>query len=635
MCGFAGIFEPLHPDRAYNSGEIVRKMTDAISHRGPDADGHHVERGVLLGHRRLSIIDIATGQQPLFNEDLTVSVVFNGEIYNYLELVAELETFGHTFRTRSDTEVIVHGWEQWGANCVKRFRGMFAFALFDRNRQELFIARDRMGVKPVYWGTASNGAVVFGSELKALLQYPDVSKSLNVQAIEQYLAFGYVPEPNSIYKSIHKLESGHYLLWKVGRNEPHISQYWDIDFSKTRDVTEADAIAEMDHLLSESVKIRLMSEVPLGAFLSGGVDSSAVVAYMAQHSNGPVKTCSISFDDKGYDEGVYAAQVAQQFKSDHFTRTVTSNDLELVDQIVGLYDEPFADSSAMPTYRVCQLARERVTVALSGDGGDETFAGYRRYKFHLAEERLRSFAPLSLRKPLFGFLSSVYPPAQQMPRFLRGKSTLKSLSLNTVEGYANSVNFIRDPDRLKLYNSAMTRSLQGYSANSILAKYATQFSGDDPLSLVQYLDYKTYLPGDINVKVDRASMAHSLEVREPLMDHLLIEWAARLPSNMKLKNGVGKYILKKGLENRLPNDILYRAKMGFAIPLSGWMRNELKPSVLALSNNSSLVNSGLFESSQIEKMAQEHLAGKSDRSMGLWTLLILEKFLASQSDVTV
>jgi asparagine synthase (glutamine-hydrolysing) len=630
MCGIAGIFDPRREPSGRTSEDVLKRMTDAIAHRGPNADGHHLEPHVALGHRRLSIIDVATGQQPLFNEDGSVVVVFNGEIYNFQELVAELEACGHHFHTKSDTEVIVHGWEQWGVACVERFRGMFAFALWDRKAKTFFMARDRMGVKPLYYGFAPDSRIVFGSEIKALLEYPSMSRDLDSLAIEDYLAYGYVPDPRSIYKSIRKLPPAHTFLWKVGDNSPRIAPYWDVDFSKVSAVSEASAIEEMHHILNDAIQMRLISEVPLGAFLSGGVDSSAVVALMAKHSSAPVKTCSIAFDNPLFDESDYASQVARKFSTDHVSRQVTSDDFGLIDTLVKAYDEPFADSSAIPTYRVCELARERVTVALSGDGGDETFAGYRRYKFQMAEERVRALFPDWARKSVFSTLAKIYPNLPNAPRPLRAKSTLTSLSLDSVEGYANSVNFIRQQERYSLYSKSFTKELAGYNAISVLQEHRKNFSGTDPLSLVQYLDYKTYLPGDINVKVDRVSMAHSLEVREPLMDHKLIEWAAKIPSSMKLRNGVGKYILKKGFESELPNEILYRQKMGFAVPISNWFRSSLKSRVQEMSTRGPLVDGGVFDQSAVKSIVDDHLDGKRDRSMAIWTLLMFDGFLRNQ-----
>jgi asparagine synthase (glutamine-hydrolysing) len=631
MCGIAGIF---HPDRMHHwdhAEKIVNEMTDAILHRGPDAGGVHVDSNVGLGHRRLSIIDIATGHQPLFNEDREVAVVFNGEIYNFQELVPELEKAGHTFQTQSDTEVIVHAWEEWGQSCVERFRGMFAFALWDNRQKVFFLARDRMGVKPLYYGTANDGTIVFGSEIKALLAYPGVSREIDPTAADDYFSYGYVPEPKSIYRSIKKLECATTLTWQVGQMAPQLSRYWDVEFDPTYKGSAKDAQDELLARVKDAVKVRLMSEVPLGAFLSGGVDSSAVVAIMASLQTEPVKTCSVAFDVPEFDESVYANAVAKQFKTDHKMETVTSEDYGLIDTLVQCYDEPFADSSAIPTYRVCESARKRVTVALSGDGGDETFGGYRRYKFHVAEEAMRSRLTLGIRQPLFGTLATLYPKLDWAPRFLRAKATFTGLSMDSVSAYARAVGFIREEDRHELYTAGFKKQLAGYDSVDLMRNYAKQANTTDPLSLIQYLDYRTYLPGDINVKVDRASMAHSLEVREPLMDHPLIEWAASLPSSMKLNGSQGKYIFKKSLENTLTNDILYRQKMGFGVPLANWFRGPLREEIERVLNGPVLADSGIINISVANRFLAEHLSGTRDRSTILWTILMFAKFFEKNS----
>jgi asparagine synthase (glutamine-hydrolysing) len=498
-------------------------MNESQHHRGPDECGLHAEPGVALGHRRLSIIDVSTGQQPLWNEDRSVSVIFNGEIYNFQALIPELTALGHTFRTRSDTEVIVHAWESWGESCVTRFRGMFAFALYDRNQSTLFLARDRLGVKPLHYALLPDGFLLFGSELKSLLVHPELALDIDPCAVEEYFAFGYVPDPRTIFENARKLPPAHTLT--VRRSAPlgMPKQYWDPSFTLDRQITVGDALAELTDRLDDSVKLRLISEVPLGAFLSGGVDSSAVVASMAQRSADPVNTCSIAFSDAAYDESRYAQAVAERYRTRHFVDRVESDDFDLLDELSRLYDEPYADSSAIPTYRVCQLARRHVTVALSGDGGDENFGGYRRYRMHLFEERMRRMLPFALRQPLFGVLGHVFPKADWAPPYLRAKTTFESLARGTVEAYFHTMSIFRDDMRRQLFSSAFKVKLNGYNAVEVFRRHAATAQTDDPLALIQYLDLKTYLVGDINTKVDRASMAHSLEVREPLMDHPLIE----------------------------------------------------------------------------------------------------------------
>jgi asparagine synthase (glutamine-hydrolysing) len=629
MCGIAGIYHSDERREATPDRGLVKSMTDRIIHRGPDEGSEHLEPGVGFGHRRLSIIDVATGQQPLFNEDGSVVVVFNGEIYNYAEVVPELEAAGHVFKTKSDTEVIVHAWEQWGVDCLERFRGMFAFALWDRNKRSLFMARDRMGVKPLYYGFTRDGDLLFGSELKALTVHPKLTLQVDEAAVRDYLTLGYVPDPKSIYASVSKLAPAHFLLLKRGEKTASPKCYWRPNFKPDHTMQEQEAIAELDRIMVESVRLRMISEVPLGAFLSGGVDSSVVVANMAALSNAPVKTCSIGFDQANYDETQYASEVAKQYKTDHIVHRVTSDDYGLIDTLAKAYDEPFADSSAIPTYRVSQLARERVTVALSGDGGDETFGGYRRYRFHLGEEKMRSMLPYSLRAPVFSALASVYPQAAWMPRFLRARATFNGMAAGSVEAYTNSVSLTKPKELNAMLSKEFRNRLGGYETLDLMEAHARNAQTDDPLSLIQYLDYQTYLPGDINTKVDRASMQHSLETREPLMDHKLIEFAASIPSSLKIKNGEGKYILKKAYENRLSHDLLYRPKMGFGVPIADWFKNQLKDEIHQKFSSGALCDSGMFDMTKLRGFQTEHELGVRDHSPTIWSVLMLERFLTS------
>ncbi|MDJ0741602.1 MAG: asparagine synthase (glutamine-hydrolyzing) [Gammaproteobacteria bacterium] len=438
MCGIAGIYSTRGDDTP--DAGLIRRMTDAIAHRGPDESGIHREPGVALGHRRLSIIDIATGQQPLFNDDRSAAIVFNGEVYNFAALRRELEAEGRRFHTHSDTEVILRAWEAWGPACVKRLRGMFAFAIWDRRRRHLLLARDRLGIKPLYYALLPNGDFVFGSELKALLPHPALPRQRDPRAIEDYFAYGYIPEPRSIYRDVSKLPPGHTLLIEQGQQSlPRPSQYWDIPFVDNGVIDRGDAERQLIERLRDAIDIRLVSEVPLGAFLSGGVDSSAIVALMSGLLDQPVKTCAIGFDVAAYDESAHAQQVAERYATDHSLDTVHGDDYSLVDRLGWLYDEPFADSSAMPTYRVCEAARRRVTVALSGDGGDENLAGYRRYRMHLAEEQLRGRLPLGLRRAVFGPLGRLYPKADWAPRVVRAKTTFQALARDSVGAWFHSV----------------------------------------------------------------------------------------------------------------------------------------------------------------------------------------------------
>ena len=625
MCGIVGIMD-LAGARMI-SRELVSRMNETQFHRGPDEVGLHVEPGLGLGHRRLSIIDLSTGQQPLFNEDHSVVVVFNGEIYNYQELIPELTQLGHVFRTKSDTEVIVHAWEPWGEDCVKRFRGMFAFALWDRKRETLFLARDRLGVKPLHYALLPSGICLFGSELKSLVAHPEFRRELDPFAIEEYFALGYVPEPRTIYAGAHKLPPAHTLTIRRGKPLPAPREYWDVHFTLDNPIGEREAETELVERLRESVRLRMISEVPLGAFLSGGVDSSAVVAMMAGASADPVNTCSISFSDPAYDESRYAQQVADRYRTRHFVDTVGSDDFDLIDVLARTYDEPYADSSALPTYRVCQLARRHVTVALSGDGGDENFAGYRRYRLHAMEERLRNVMPIAVRRPTFGMLGHVYPKADWAPRIFRAKSTFQALARTSVDAYFHSVSILRDDMRDQLYSNAFKARLGGYSAAEVFRRHGRRAGTDDPVALVQYLDLKTYLVGDINTKVDRASMAHSLEVREPLMDHPLVEWLASLPTSLKVRGQEGKHLLKSAMAPYLPDELMYRPKMGFSVPLERWFRGPLRQRLDEAILGPRLAATGVFNAHYLKRIVDAHTSGRRDYSAPLWTLLMFDAFL--------
>ncbi|MBX9965110.1 MAG: amidotransferase 1, exosortase A system-associated [Burkholderiales bacterium] len=628
MCGITGIFDT-RGRREIDRARLDR-MNQAQFHRGPDEGGTHVEPGVGLGHRRLSIIDLSTGQQPLYNEDGSVCVVFNGEIYNYQELIPELAALGHVFHTRSDTEVIVHAWEAWGADCVKRFRGMFAFVLWDRNRETLFLARDRLGVKPLYYALLPDGLLLFGSELKALTAHGDLATEIDPLAVEDYFALGYVPEPRTIYRQARKLPQASTLTIVRGRPVGEPVEYWDVRFTLDNRIDAATAGEELVARLRESIRLRMISEVPLGAFLSGGVDSSAVVAAMAGLSSDPINTCSIGFRDPRFDETRYAKAVAERYRTRHFVDEVDTDDFGLLDTLAGLYDEPYADSSAIPTYRVCQLARRHVTVALSGDGGDENFGGYRRYQLHVMEQRLRNALPLGVRRPVFGLLGRLYPKADWAPRVFRAKTTFQALARDAVEAYFQTVSLIREPVRSGLYSSAFRASLQGYNAIEVFRHHARRADTDDPLALIQYLDLHTYLIGDINTKVDRASMAHSLEVREPLMDHPLVEWLATLPSDLKIRGTEAKWLFKKSMEPHLPRDVLYRAKMGFSVPLASWFRGPLRQRVLQVLTGTGLAETGLFDAGNLKRLADQHLSGARDHSPSIWGLLMFDAFLRRQ-----
>ncbi|WP_029132462.1 XrtA/PEP-CTERM system amidotransferase [Sedimenticola selenatireducens] len=628
MCGIVGIFDTTGQREISDS--LLSRMNQTQVHRGPDEQGIHIEPGVGLGHRRLSIIDLASGQQPLFNEDHSVVVTYNGEIYNFPELSSELKSKGHLFRTHSDTEVIVHAWEEWGESCVEHFRGMFAFAVWDRNQETLFLARDRLGIKPLFYAQLDDGFFIFGSELKSLKVDPRLGREIDPAAVEEYFTFGYIPEPRTIYRKVHKLSPGHSLTLRKGQITAAPKQYWDVSFKPHAAMTEQDAGNELIERLREAVDIRMIAEVPLGAFLSGGVDSSAVVGLMAGLSEKPVNTCSISFGDPKFNESAYAEKVARRFSTDHRVEQVDPDDFDLIDHLADLYDEPYADSSALPTYRVCQLAKQQVTVVLSGDGGDENLAGYRRYRWHTYEERMRAMLPPAIRQPLFGTLGRLYPKADWAPRVFRAKSTFESMARDTLQGYMHSVSILSNQMRDQLFSDKLKRELQGYQAIEVFRRHAGQAPTDHPLSLVQYLDLKTYLVGDILTKVDRASMAHSLEVRVPLLDHHLVDWISGLPPEMKLRGSEGKYLFKKALEPMLPHDILYRKKMGFAVPLASWFRGPLRDKVRNSLLSDEMLGSGLFNERYLHTLVDHHQSGIRDYSASIWTLLMFHSFLKKE-----
>lgn len=626
MCGISGIFDTQGTSAI--SRELISRINDVQAHRGPDENDVHLEPGLALGHRRLSVIDLAAGQQPLFNDKGVVGIVFNGEIYNYRDLTVELQELGYHFRTRSDTEVIVHAWSAWGEACVHRLRGMFAFALWDRNRQTLFLARDRMGVKPMHYAWLPDRSFIFGSELKVLTAHPGFKRDIDPLAVEEYFTLGYVVDPRCIYRNAHKLPAGHTLTLRRGAaGQPAPRRYWDVRFTNDNTISLQDAQVELRDRVRESVRLRMIADVPLGAFLSGGVDSSAVVATMACLSSTPVHTCSIGFDDPRFDESNYALLVADRYRTDHRLDVVNSDDFDLIDTLAWLYDEPFADSSAIPTYRVCQMARKHVTVALSGDGGDESLGGYRRYRMHLGEEAVRGRLPLALRRGMFGPLGRWYPKADWAPRSLRAKTTLQALAMDSVQAYCHSMSQLRDDEHRMLFSHAFQRSLGGYVALEVFRQHGAQAQTEDPLALIQYLDYKTWLVSDINTKVDRASMAHSLEVREPLMDHLLVEWLATLPSDFKIRAGQAKAIFKQAYEPLLPHDVLYRSKMGFSVPLATWLRGPLKDRVRLALQGERMRDCGYFNTMTVQRLIDEHNSGLRDHATVLWMLLMFEAFL--------
>jgi asparagine synthase (glutamine-hydrolysing) len=633
MCGIAGIIELQRKAGSTIDTVVARRMVDRLLHRGPDHGDVHLDGRVALGHRRLAVIDLATGNQPMFNEDGNVCVVFNGEIYNFQEIAKELKALGHHFKTSSDTEVVVHGWEQWGVDCLSRFRGMFAFVLWDKRQSTVFVARDRLGVKPLFYSLLPNGQFLFGSELKALEAHPSFNRKLDNHAVENYLALGYVPEPQTIYHGALKLPAAHYLLFKLEQTELKPQRYWQLSYAKQAGIDAVEAQRELDRLLEESVRLRLIADVPLGAFLSGGVDSSVVVAMMSRiNPNVPVTTCSIGFDVPEYDESEFAKQVALHCRTNHVTRIVTADDLELVDLLPSLFDEPFSDSSALPSYRVAQIARERVTVSLSGDGGDETFGGYRRYRLHLGEERARAAIPSWMRKNLIAPAAAAYPEWGWLPRPLRAKTTLTSISQNAMQGYFRAMCAIPDATRTNLYSDSFKSSLSGYSAIGVFEQAASSFAGSpDSFDFIQHIDLQTWLSGDINVKADRTSMAHSLEVREPLLDHVLMEWAASLPQALKVSPSGAKLILKEQARRMVPPDVVDRPKQGFSVPMERWFKGPLAARLEAMLSGelATFVNP-----ISVRTLLNQHRSGARNHDRALWTVFSLGNFLQAKGSAS-
>jgi asparagine synthase (glutamine-hydrolysing) len=567
--------------------------------------------------RRLSIIDLSTGHQPIHNEDQTVWVVFNGEIYNFAEVRAELVSKGHCFRTHTDTEVIVHGYEEWGERCVERFRGMFAFAVWDAKHRRLLLARDRLGVKPLYYAELPGVGLVFGSEIKSLLEDPDVSREWRADALDAYLTFLYVPAPDTIYRAVNKLPAAHVLVAERGRIR--LSRYWDVQFTGDGDPAREDEyLEELDHLLKEAVRLRLVSDVPLGAFLSGGIDSSIVVACMAETSPTRPITIAVGFDEDRYDEVEHARAVAEHLECE-FHALVASPRLEdLLPKLAWHFDEPFADSSAVPTYYVSQAARRLVTVALSGDGGDEFWAGYRKHQVDSWEHRARrALGPAA--RPI-GWLAGA------LPLSWKGARTLRHLSVDPDQAFALKQAYgMFEPDaKARLYTPDFAGAINGADPLAHIRDRYRACSSSDPLDRTMYADSQTYMIDDILTKVDRMSMAVSLEAREPLLDHKLVEFAARVPSTLKLKNGRSKYLLRRALERRVPASILDRGKQGFEAPIAEWLRGPLEPLASSLLLDGRMRERGLFSAREVSRLWQAHRTGRADHRHRLWQLLMLE-----------
>jgi asparagine synthase (glutamine-hydrolysing) len=615
VCGIAGI---VRADGAAVNREVLGRMNEAIRHRGPDDDGFYFSDGVGLAMRRLAIIDLKTGQQPIHNRDQTAWIVFNGEIYNYRELRAQLEKLGHRFYTDSDTEAIVHAYDEYGTDCPKHLRGMFAFAIWDEREKSLFLARDRVGKKPLLYAQV-DGQLIFGSEFSALLEHPDISRDVDFAALHYYLSFICVPAPRTAYRAIRKLEPGHSLLWRNG--ETKLERYWQLDFSRKIHVSEAEAGERAVKLLREAVRVRLMSEVPLGAFLSGGIDSSAVVALMAQESSEQVKTFSIGFDERDFSELHHARRVAEHVGADHHEFIVRPDALEILPTLVEHYGEPFADSSAIPSYYVSRETRRYVTVALNGDGGDECFAGYQRYA---AMDLARKYS----RLPGAGLVSSLaqaFPGFEDRPyKLRRAKRFMTSASKPPVERYLRWISAFDEDAKQKLYSDSFRAETASCRTASIIEPWFAKANGAGVVDASLLTDTMTYLPNDLLVKMDIASMAVSLEARSPFLDHHVMEYAASLPEKLKLRGLTTKYLLKKMLRKLVPAKNLRRSKMGFGVPIGYWFRGAMQPFLRETLLSERALSRGLFQPGRVRHIIEQHVAAKADHSQRLWSLLMLE-----------
>jgi asparagine synthase (glutamine-hydrolysing) len=623
MCGIAGFAGQTLRGAAHERehAHLLDRMCRIIKHRGPDDQGMMVRGAIALGMRRLSIIDLAGGHQPISNETGDVTVVFNGEIYNYRDLQRELEARGHQFQTHSDTETIVHAYEEYGPACVEHFRGMFALALWDEKKRSLFLARDRAGKKPLYYTLTKQGTLVFGSELKSLLQHPEVTREVNAVALDAYFTLGYVPDPLSIYQGIYKLAPGHYLCFADGAIK--IKQYWDFsydaeDVTRRAGATAENYLEELRALLDEAVRVRLVSDVPLGAFLSGGIDSSAVVGLMARNMSQPVKTFSIGFHEDSFNELKYARIAARHFGTEHQEFIVTPDICDIVDELAWHFDEPFADSSAIPTYMVSKLARAHVTVILSGDGGDELFAGYTRY---VTDRRRGQFAllPRLVRQQL------MQPISQRLPHGAWGRNYLYNVALDPLERYLDSVSVFTSLNKHSLYTVDFQAQLRaGDSSYPSFQDYAARIGSNHPLDALLYIDSKTYLPGDILTKVDRMSMAASLEARAPLLDHKLIEFVTRIPAGLKMKGSETKHIFKQAIADFVPPEILHRPKQGFGVPIQQWINQQLRGRIRETLTGARAQSRGLVEARYVNLLLDEHERNRRDHSTQLWALFMLE-----------
>src|SRR3954468_2468993 len=619
MCGIAGFVESSTTSSPFDADSrraLVHRMCDVIRHRGPDDEGVWVAEGVALGMRRLSIIDLSTGHQPIHNEDQSVWIVFNGEIYNFRELRRELEAAGHAFYTATDTEVIVHAYEQWGKAAIGRLRGMFGLAIWDTRSRTLLVARDRIGIKPLHYATVG-GRFYFGSEIKSLLEAPDLPRDLDAAALDHYLSFLYTPRDGSIFKSVRKLPPGHLLTWSDGRVE--IEQYWQMPATEGFRGSEDEAVQQLRAVLSDAVRSHMVSDVPLGAFLSGGVDSSLVVGLMSEASAARVKTFSIGFHEPGFNELQHARRVADHFGTEHHEFVVEPDGVGILDRLISHFDEPFADSSAIPTWYVSEMARRHVTVVLSGDGGDELFGGYDRYLPHPRVVAFDRYSPGALRR-----VAAI--AASQLPHGVRGKNFLRHVGRDDQGRYLDAIRFFGADEKPALLSADFQRAIDGPDPETRLARHFERFARLPWPSQMMRFDAETYLPEDVLTKVDRMSMAHSIESRVPLLDNEVIDFAATLPASLKIKDGRRKHVLKEVAATLLPRQILERRKQGFGVPLGTWFRGNLRELFADTLLSPSSLQRGYFEPAFVRRVVNEHLTGTRDHTLRLWQLVVFEKW---------
>jgi asparagine synthase (glutamine-hydrolysing) len=619
MCGICGVVS-LSPDGLEKDPYLIQHMVKTLYHRGPDDEGYYIDKFALLGMRRLSIIDLVTGQQPVTNEDNSIQLIYNGEIYNYLELREHLIKAGHEFRSKSDSEVIVHAYEDYSYRCVDKFNGMFAFALWDTSIRRLFLARDRLGIKPLYYSIQQN-QIIFGSELKAVVAHPNVQREIDLVALDQFLSLEYIPYPRTIYKDIFKLPPGHILTIQDGN--VNIERYWDV-YPRQLEADETTCKEILTEMIGDSVRLRMVSDVPLGSFLSGGIDSSTVLSFMCQHSNQPVKTFSIGFEDQTYNELSDAQKVAKHFGTEHYAQVLRPNITALAEKLLAHMDEPLADFSIFPTYLVSELASRHVKVVLSGDGGDELFGGYDTY---VAEwlSRYYQWLPRVLRQQGIPALTNLLPPQPTKKGVInKTKRWVEGAMLPSSLKHTRWMIFMQGEDKAQIYNPDLKMKLDGDTTKELIETYFQQSNSFDEFAQGQYVDIKTYLVDDILTKVDRMSMAASIEARVPLLDHRIVEFAVNLPPGMKLHLGKTKVILRQAMDGQLPKDVLKKPKQGFSIPIKHWLRGPLKSMMLDLLSYNTIQSQSYFQPKTVQRMIDEHLVNEADHSHRLWALMVFQ-----------